>query len=122
MNNSKLHQEFLDDILFAVGSLPNVRVWPRFVGLVRAYDSYEKIFRVGIVGESDIDGIIAPSGRKIGIEIKTGSGKLSKEQIKYRDMIKKFGGVHIEARLIDGDTKPFAASIHQVLDELKKYL
>lgn len=106
MNNTRQHQQLLDDILLAVGSLPNVRVWPRGVG----FDEIRKI-RYGIPGETDLDGIIAPHGRRLHIEVKTGKGKLSEKQIKFRDMVVKFGAVYIEAR-----------SVEDCLTELRKYI
>jgi len=110
LNNTKAHQELLDKIMLAVGSLPNVRIWPRGVGLAKNMYN-ENVIRYGIPGESDLDGIIAPHGRRLHIEIKTGSGKLSEKQQKFKAMIEKFGGVYIEAR-----------SVEDCLTELKKYL
>lgn len=109
MNNAKQHQKLVDDLLYAVGRLPNVRVWPRVVGVGRAINNSNHVIRFGIPGESDIDGIVAPTGRKLSIEVKTGSGALSKEQQRWRNMIVKFGGLHIEAR-----------SVEQVLEVLRE--
>lgn len=95
MDNTKEHQKLVDDILFAVGSLPRVRAWPRQVG----FDYLRKI-KFGLEGETDIDGIIAPSGRKLCIEVKTGTGRLSAAQKRYRDMVVKFGAVYVEARSV----------------------
>lgn len=106
MNNSKQHQQLLDDIMLHVGSLPNIRIWPRSVG----FDELRKI-RYGIPGESDLDGIIAPMGRRLHVEIKTGSGEMSEKQKKFREMIERFGGVYIEARSVDC-----------CLDKLKEYI
>lgn len=52
----------------------------------------------GMVGQCDISGIIKPPGKRLEIEVKTGTGRLSKEQILYRDMILGMGGLHIELR------------------------
>ena len=93
MNNTKAHQKLVDDILFAFGSKPDVRVWKRVVG----FDD-EKMILYGIPGESDIQGIVAPHGRFLAIEVKTGKGVLSEKQKLWRDMILKFGGIYIEAR------------------------
>lgn len=111
MDNTKEHQELVDNILFAIGSLPNFRVWPRQVGTGRALNNYKHVISYGIPGEADIQGIIKPHGKFLAIEVKTGKGKLSVKQKKWKDMILKYGGVHIEARSVD-----------QVLTELKKYL
>jgi len=106
MNNTKEHQKLVNDILLSVGSNPNIRVWIRVVG----FDFGRKI-KYGIKGECDIDGIIAPSGRKLCIEVKTGDGKLSVDQKRYKAMVKKFGALYIEAR-----------SLEQVLTVLKPYM
>ena len=114
MNNTVLHQKFLDKVLLAVGSLPHVRCWPRFVG----FDETRKI-KYGIKGESDLQGIVAPLGRMLCIEIKTGNAKLSKEQIIFKNMVEKFGAIYIEARLIGEN---YNDSVVVVLDQLKKHL
>lgn len=91
------HQKLVDDILFAFGSRPDVRVWIRPVG----FDSHRKI-RYGVPGETDVDGIVAPWGRRLAIEIKTGEADLSPEQVKWRDnCIHKFGGIYIIARSVE---------------------
>jgi hypothetical protein len=111
VGSTEEHQKLCDDVLHAVGSLPNVRLWPRVVGTGRALNNYDHVVSYGVPGESDLDGIIGPNGRKLSIEVKTGKAKLNEEQKKWKAMIKKFGGVHIVAR-----------SVEQVLAELKPYL
>ena len=76
--------------------MPNVRLWKRVVG----FDFTKKI-KYGIPGEPDLQGIIAPNGRLLCIEVKTGSAKLNSDQIIYRKMIEKFGALYIEARSVD---------------------
>ncbi len=103
MDNTRNHQRLVDDILYAVGSLPDVRLWPRHVGGFAAIGDRlnPKFVRYGIPGESDLQGIIKPSGRYLCIEVKTGSGKLSKAQRVWRDMIVGFGGLHIVGKSVD---------------------
>lgn len=96
-DNTKDHQKLVEEILLNVGSRPNIRCWIRSVGVGRALHS-NNVISWGMKGESDLQGIIAPSGRMLAIEVKTGSGELSKEQIRFRDMVIKFGGLHILAR------------------------
>jgi len=107
MNNTKEHQQLVDDILFAVGSLPDVRLWPRRVGLAVPIDRDHPIF-FGMKGETDLQGIVRVCinkkrlvGIHLAIEVKTGSGRLSPDQVLWRDMIIRFGGRYIEARSID---------------------
>lgn len=90
MNNSKDHQKLVDDILFAVGSMSNVRVWPRQVGVTSIEG---RVIAYGLPGETDIQGIIAPQGKMLCLEVKTGKGRLTEPQERYRDMIVRFGGV-----------------------------
>lgn len=101
MNNTKQHQKLCDEILYAVGSLPHVRLWPRVVGVGRSVTHYDHVISYGIPGESDLDGIIAPTGRRLHIEVKTGSGKLSEKQKAFKAMIEKFGGIYVEARSVE---------------------
>ena len=78
--------------------MPYVRVWPRVVGVGRAMNNPRQVIRFGLPGESDIDGIIMPNGRKLCIEVKTGNAKLSKNQETYRNVMVRFGALHIVAR------------------------
>lgn len=97
MNNTVVHQKFVQALLLAFGSKPYMRVWERFVGAGRAMNS-DRIIAFGLPGESDIQGILMPNGRMICIEAKTGKAKLTDRQEKFRAMILKFGGIYIEAR------------------------
>lgn len=56
--------------------------------------------KVGIPGAADIVGETS-KGRALAVEVKTGSGKLSDEQKKWRDAFASRGGLYIEARCID---------------------
>src|SRR5690606_23226878 len=54
--------------------------------------------KFGVNGQADISGIIRPSGRRLEIEVKTGTGKLREEQVNFKRMIDHYGGLHIELR------------------------
>lgn len=116
-DNTKLHQELVDELLHVVGSHPRIRCWPRVVGVGRGLHNYDNVISYGLPGESDIDGIVAPNGRRLSIEVKTGKGKLEPNQVKYRTMVEKFGGLWIEARLPDNaDEDAVEAEARRVLD------
>ena len=53
------------------------------------------LVRFGIKGMADIHCLQAPHGRLVAIEVKTRTGRQSKDQIRYERMIRKFGGVYI---------------------------
>lgn len=96
MNNYAAHQRLVDDLLYHIGKSPYIRVWPRQVG----FDKQKKI-HYGRKGEPDIDGLIAPYGRRLGIECKTGSAELSEDQLRFREMYIKFGAIYIIARSVE---------------------
>jgi len=98
------HQQLVDDLLFALGSRPDVRIWIRPVGF-----DYGKNIRYGVPGETDLDGIVGPYGRRLAIEVKTGAAELSPKQKLWKAMILKFGGIYIEAR-----------SVEQVMEDFEK--
>ena len=106
MNRTVAHQKLVNDILFAFGSRPDVRIWKRVVG----FDLVKKI-KYGIVGETDLQGIVLPNGRYLAIECKTGNAVLSKPQIKWRDMIIKFGGIYILAKSLNQALTDFEAQL-----------
>lgn len=58
--------------------------------MARSLDS-ERIVRGGLKGSADIQGIFL-GGFFLGIEVKTGRGKQTKQQLAFEKMIKSFGG------------------------------
>jgi len=53
MGSTKEHQKLVDDALFAFGSMPDVRCWPRTVGVAIAASG--NVIRFGQNGEGDIE-------------------------------------------------------------------
>jgi len=64
-------------------------------------DGNGRVIRFGIPGQADISGILAPSGQRIEIECKSKTGRLTQEQVAWRDMILRHGGLYILARSLD---------------------
>jgi hypothetical protein len=104
------HQKLVDALLLHIGGLPQVRLWPRIVGLATPW-GMEHPLQFGNNGETDLDGILAPFGRRLAIEVKTGKSYLSKDQIRWRKMIERFGGLYIEAR-----------NVHEPFEIVNRYL
>lgn len=98
---NKAHQELLHAVMIAVGSLPYVRVWKQNTGGAELNGS---IIQYGLPGAADITGIlnhVSGLGLRLEIEIKTGTGHLSKKQINFKNMIDKFGGLYLECRSVE---------------------
>lgn len=51
----------------------------------------------GLKGSSDLIGIL-PNGKFLAIEVKTLTGRLSPEQKRFAAMVRRQGGVYVEAR------------------------
>lgn len=71
-----------------------LRVWRANAG---AASFSGQVVRFGVKGQADLTGIL-PGGRRLEIEVKTATGRQSKEQIAYQRMIESLGGVYILAR------------------------
>lgn len=76
-------------------------MWKISTGVARSLYGQDRKIRFGISGGCDIIGILAPDGRMFGIEVKTGVGRLQKNQRTFRDVIVEHGGLHCEARSED---------------------
>jgi hypothetical protein len=93
------HSVLVDQVLLALGSRRDVRVWKNITGVFKNMHG-DGLTRVGIVGSCDISGITA-SGKRLECEVKSGAGRLTKEQMLWRDMIVKFNGIWILARSVE---------------------
>lgn len=119
MNN---HSYLVNKILLEITSkYPHCRVWKTHTGEaytmesviealtklkkgeISVFEFIDNLRRIafGQVGQTDITGIMRPNGRSIFIEVKTGTGRLSKQQKAFRDMVLSMGGVHIECRSLN---------------------
>jgi VRR-NUC domain len=53
------------------------------------------------VGSSDLIGIVAPHGRLIALEVKTASGRVTREQQQFLTLVERMGGVARVVRSVD---------------------
>ena len=92
-----LESVILNDILFAVGNIPGVRVtmWRNNTGTL--VDRNGRPVDYGYPGSPDIIGALAPLGRWFGIEVKRPGERQSVEQILFQKNIEKVGGLYILA-------------------------
>lgn len=88
--------ELQAEILLAVGSRPDCRIWRNNTGVGRTL-SGQRVIRFGLVGSADLLGILR-GGRFLAVEVKTAKGRQSEAQRNYQRMIESMGGVYVLAR------------------------
>jgi hypothetical protein len=76
---------------------PGTRCWKSGVLVGRALHD-ERLLRAGLPGQSDISGIMAPSGRYLAVEVKARKDRMHEKQEAFRAMILRAGGIHVIAR------------------------
>ena len=96
---AKAHEDLIDAILLAYGTRPDMRLWRARTGKARLRN-VGALVQFGVTGQADISGILAPNGRRIEVEVKTGGDKQTKEQKRWQRMIEAMGGVYVLARTV----------------------
>lgn len=92
------HQTLLNRVKLFVSEYG--RIWSQDTpGL--AYTRDGTPFKSGVKGASDLIGLLRPNGQLIAVEIKTGTGHLTKEQRAFGKMIESQGGIFVCARSVD---------------------
>ena len=99
-NNSAEHTALVNSILLALGRRPDVLIWKSQNGVFRAMEDHRRIVKTGVNGQSDISAIVAPRGRFVSIEVKTGKGVQSSAQKAWQKAVKDRGGIYCLARCV----------------------
>lgn len=92
------------DLLIAIPrEFPQCRVWRnnRVDALVPGAGGRIRRVQAGIDGQADLSGVMAPSGRRVEIEVKAGRDRQSDAQKAFQKMITEFGGIYIVARSVE---------------------
>jgi hypothetical protein len=96
-----LEQDFLEELLKALGSRDSIKLHRQNVGQVLAHRGGRPIgiFKAGPPkGASDLSGIVSPEGWRIELELKSAKAVTTEPQVNWGIMIKRFGGVHAQIR------------------------
>jgi len=91
-------------IRLKLGQMPDVVIWRLSQGIAAYTDAQgvERKVRHGMInGAADLIGIVAPHGRLIALEVKEGSGRLSKEQRMFLELVNRMGGIGAEIRSVE---------------------
>lgn len=80
----------LAGILAALGLEPDLKLFRNNVGVAE----YGKAkVRYGLLpGSADLIGVLAPTGRLVSLEVKSDTGRLTPEQVKWAAMVRRMGG------------------------------
>lgn len=106
VERNKAHQELVRMLIIKLSATGVCRVWAQNCGV--AFRG-EAAVRYGIIGGGDISGILC-DGRRLEIEVKTGRGKQTEQQLNFEAMIRSHNGIYIVARDVE-------TTIKGVLDE-----
>ncbi len=103
MNQSAAHTALLHKILLALGSRRDLLIWKNTTGQFRMLHS-ERHVNVGLPGSPDIIGVLATHdghGVFLGIEVKTGTARLSEQQQAFHRRADEVHGILIVAHSVE---------------------
>ncbi len=104
-------RELLRAIRLAVGGRGDVVLWRNSTGVAQYKDSHRVPYGL-CPGAADLIGIIKPHGSFLAIEVKTKTGRLSKDQKSFLRLVEKSGGVAGVARSV--------AEAHDIVDSANR--
>jgi len=86
-------------IRLALGREPDLALWRNETGV--AVHNGRRV-RYGLcVGSADIIGILAPAGRFVALEVKTATGRVSPDQVRFLQLVRNRGGFAAVVRSVD---------------------
>lgn len=100
-NRSEAHSTLKRRILLELGARSDCRVWNSNTGAAQTPGG--RMVRFNVPGAADISGIIR-GGKRLEVEVKTGTGAPSLAQKRFRAMIEAMGGLYVLARSIEDAT------------------
>jgi hypothetical protein len=108
-------RDIQNEILIAVGSRKDVRLWRQNAGMARSLET-DNVIRMGVAGCADLTGIVTISGLgvRLEIEVKTQKGRQSDQQIRFEKMVKDRGGIYILARSVDDAVSGLEEAINEI--------
>jgi hypothetical protein len=86
------------EILKRYANHPRCCLWRQSTGAARIGGRF---VRFGLKGQSDLQGMLLPSGQALFVECKSDIGKQSPEQIAFQRLVEKYGGKYVLARTLD---------------------
>jgi hypothetical protein len=87
-------------VIARLNDIPGVRVWRFNVGAFKDPKS-GKVYKFGVPGQADVGGILAPSGRRLEVELKSATGRQTEDQRAWQLEIETRGGLYVLARTLE---------------------
>lgn len=86
------------EILVAIGSRTDVRLWRQNAGRARvtSHSGTDRWIEMAPSGAADLTGILK-DGRRLEIEVKRPRLGLTADQLRWKAMVERFGGVYVLA-------------------------
>lgn len=91
-NRSAEHTALVNSVMLELGMRDDLIVIKRDAGAARALNNPKIVFEYGRVGEGDLMVVLAPRGRALWLEAKTGNAVQSIRQVYFSEYIRKIGG------------------------------
>ena len=116
-----LEGDIQNKVRLALGSRPDVRLFRASVGRYRLLTRPEQVIKIGTDGQADLNGIIqgvpCPNcghhgSRRLEVEIKRPGKNLDPDQVKWREMMLRFGAVHITAHSPEEAIQAIEQALH----------
>lgn len=104
-NHSAEHTALVNKILLSLAKRGDCKAWKAQCGSFRSFGDHRRIVSVGLPGMSDIMAVVAPHGRLLCIEVKTGSARQNSAQEAWEKAMKRIGAVYGVARSVDDATE-----------------
>ena len=92
-----------DAIRLALGSDPTLVLWRNNCGVAEHWNGKSvDTVRYGLAnGSADFIGVLQPEGRFVALEIKSPSGRVTPDQVKWLALVRRMGGFAAVVRSVD---------------------
>lgn len=107
-DRSRAHTALVQAIRLELGNEADLVLWPMQPGGVS--DATGRPIRTGPRGMADLCGILAPAGRWVCLEVKTGRARQSQHQVQWAALVRAHGGFYAVVRSVDDAAACLAAA------------
>jgi hypothetical protein len=114
-------------LLVELGKIPGTRAWRQNAGVaVLESDTGERrALRAAPKGAADLSGLFGPRGTRLEVETKSPGEEPTEEQVKWRAMIERHGGLYVVCRYdasmtMDQNVAAATASVRAAIEDRRR--